>query len=91
MEIILSLILLMGIGINSHRYEAKQQELQKQIVTSFIDEDVSSETNQLKVLSNIESEIYSDNELSEVTENSTTRKMETKGKYISVRINTGNN
>jgi len=91
MEIIFSLILLIGIGINSHRYDAKKQELPKQFVTSFIEEDISGETNQLKVLSNIESDIDLSNELSGIIENSITRKMETEGKYISVRINEGNN
>lgn len=90
MELIFTLILLIGIGINSHRYDAKQQELPKQIVTSFIEEETNNETNQLKVLSNIESKIHLNNELSGVIESSITRKMEKKGKYISVRINDGN-
>ena len=95
MEIIFTLILLIGIGINSQRYEAKKLEVPKQEVTSFIEEETSSTSNQLKVLSNTESEIDIDtdinNELSEVIQNSEKRKMESKGKYISVRINDGNN
>ncbi|MBP9095169.1 MAG: hypothetical protein KBG21_01090 [Ignavibacteria bacterium] len=93
MEIIFTLILLIGIGINSHRYDARNQEVPKQEVTSFIEEETSSTSNQLKVLSNTESEIDIDinNELSEVIQKSEKRKMESKGKYISVRINDGNN
>ena len=97
MEIIFTLILLIGIGINSHRYDAKKLEVPKQEVTSFIEEETSSTSNQLKVLSNTESEIDIDidtdinKELSEVIQNSEKRKMESKGKYISVRINDGNN
>jgi len=93
MEIIFTLILLIGIGINSQRYEAKKLEVPKQEVTSFIEEETSSTSNQLKVLSNTESEIDIDinNELSEVIQKSEKRKMESKGKYISVRINDGNN
>ncbi len=97
MEIIFTLILLIGIGINSQRYEAKKLEVPKQEVTSFIEEETSSTSNQLKVLSNTESEIDIDidtdinKELSEVIQNSEKRKMESKGKYISVRINDGNN
>lgn len=101
MEIIFTLILLIGIGINSQRYEAKKLEVPKQEVTSFIEEETSSTSNQLKVLSNTESESEIDidididtdinKELSEVIQNSEKRKMESKGKYISVRINDGNN
>lgn len=95
MEIIFTLILLIGIGINSHRYEVRNQEVPRQEVTSFIEEETSSTSNQLKVLSNTESEIDIDtdinNELSEVIQKSEKRKMESKGKYISVRINDGNN
>lgn len=95
MELIFSLILLIGIGINSHRYDAKKLEVPKQEVTSFIEEDISSTSNQLKVLSNTEGEIDIDTdinkELSEVIQKSEKRKMESKGKYISVRINDGNN
>ncbi len=93
MEIIFTLILLIGIGINSQRYELRNQEIPKQAVTSFIEEETSSTSNQLKVLSNTESEIDIDinNELSEVIQKSEKRKMESKGKYISVRINDGNN
>lgn len=95
MEIIFTLILLIGIGINSHRYDAKKLEVPKQEVTSFIEEDISSTSNQLKVLSNTEGEIDIDTdinkELSEVIQKSEKRKMESKGKYISVRINDGNN
>lgn len=89
MEIIFTLILLIGIGINSHRYEERKYEVTKQEITSFIEEDFSN--NQLQVLSNTESEIEINNELSGVIENSITSKMESKGKYISVRINDGNN
>ncbi len=97
MEIIFTLILLIGIGINSHRYDARNQEVPKQEVTSFIEEETSSTSNQLKVLSNTESESEIDidtdinKELSEVIQKSEKRKMESKGKYISVRINDGNN
>jgi len=90
MEIIFTLILLIGIGINSHRYDLKKQELPKQAVTSFIEEDTNKEKDQLKVLSNTESEMDLNNKLSEVIQKSENRKMETKGKYISVRINDGN-
>ena len=91
MEIIFTLILLIGIGINSHRYDVRSHEIPKQAVTSFIEEETSSTSNQLKVLSNTESEIDINNELSEVIQKSEKRKMESKGKYISVRINDGNN
>lgn len=95
MEIIFTLILLIGIGINSHRYDVKKYELRNQEVptqevTSFIEEDFSN--NQLQVLSNTEGEININNkELSEVIQKSESIKMESKGKYISVRINDGNN
>lgn len=89
MEIIFTLILLIGIGINSHRYDAKKSEVPKQEITSFIEEDFSN--NQLQVLSNTEGEIYNNKELSEVIQKSEIKKMESKGKYISVRINDGNN
>jgi hypothetical protein len=90
MELIFTLILLIGIGINSHRYEARNQEVPKQEVTSFIVEDLSSSSNQLKVLSNTEGEIEINNKLSEVIQKSEKQKMETTAKYISVRINDGN-
>lgn len=88
MEIIFTLILLIGIGINSHRYDAKKLEVPKQEVTSFIEEDFSN--NQLQVFSNTEGELYINKELSDVIQKSETEKMESKGKYISVRINDGN-
>ncbi|MBS1492468.1 MAG: hypothetical protein JST55_03095 [Bacteroidetes bacterium] len=92
MEIIFTLILLIGIGINSHRYDIRNKEVPKQEVTSFIEED--SNNNQLQVLSNTEGEIdfniEINNELSEAIQKSESRKMESKGKYISVRINDGN-
>jgi hypothetical protein len=90
MEIIFTLILLIGIGINSHRYDARKYEVPKQEVISFIEEDFSKETNQLQVLNNNESETDLHNKLSDAVQNRETRKMELKGKYISVRINDGN-
>jgi len=91
MEIIFTLILLIGIGINSHRYEVRNQLVPNQEVTSFIEEDINSTSNQQKVLSNTQGEIDIKNELSEVIQKSEKKKMESKGKYISVRINDGNN
>jgi hypothetical protein len=88
MEIIFTLILLIGIGINSHRYDVKKQELPKQVVTSFIEDrstDVTRETIQQEIKSNNESKININTKLSEVRRNTIS-----KGKYISVRVTDGN-
>lgn len=87
MEIIFSLILLIGFGINSHRYEAKKQELPKQVVSSYIQQEISSN----EVSSKQEFKVDTVSEFKEVAVKSeATINKTTKGKYISVRINDGN-
>jgi len=91
MEIIFTLILLIGFGINSHRYDTRKQELPKQAVTSFIQKEISKNINtdviQQEIKSNAERKIHF--ETSNVIQKTETRDTGVKGKYISFRINGG--
>ncbi len=87
MEIIFTLILLIGFGINSHRYEAKkyesQQELTKQVVTSYIQQEIEPQVfNKGKAVLN-----HMPENLNSVTSTTSLKSNTAKGKYISFRIN----
>lgn len=79
MEIIFTLILLIGFGINSHRIESKRYEAPKQSITSVIQKEVQQkvDVNSNKEISHSKNE--SGDELKKFSNDASP-----KGKYISV-------
>jgi hypothetical protein len=88
MEIIFTLILLIGFGINSHRYEVQKKETPKQIITSTIQQEIDqNEIGRQLVKRNGKADI---NTLPEISDTEAVKSNSAKGKYISFRLNDGN-
>lgn len=96
MEIIFTLILLIGFGINSHRYEANKIESQKQVVSSYIQQEINRETTGGQGISKEKADLTNLPETSVLETSLINKSAEAvksttaKGKYISVRIHDGN-
>lgn len=79
MELIFTLILLIGFGINSHRFDSKKYEQPKQSITSVIQQE--TDVNSIKEITRSKEEEYETSDLKEFSNDASP-----KGKYISVRI-----
>lgn len=83
MEIIFTLILLIGFGINSHRFDSKRYEAPKQSVTTEVQKEFKQkiDVNTNKEITHSQKNESAVSELKEFSNDASP-----KGKYISVRI-----